>query len=157
MSTSKNTEQMPKKAKIMLVPIIAGISAIALIAILMFTSRGTGVENSKISLSTDEQTAYDNVAFVLTSSHKNNTTKAVKKDSIDTLHDLAKKYDNDTDWISGSDYGLYADQSFSEKERVLTISDGNNCVIFTVDRDLSKLINFNFKKEKCDGTLIYVE
>ena len=75
------------------------------------------------------------------------------KDLLD-FSALVKSKFSGANWFSSNTGSFYIKQDKSERESILTISDGAYCAKITID-DNHKLTSYNFVHEKCRGYQVY--
>nr|DAS56703.1 MAG TPA: hypothetical protein [Caudoviricetes sp.] len=144
-----------KKSKII---IIISVFIAIVVCLLAFTNQNLKTENKKITGQSLAEEAnqklvvikMENYAFYASIESDRNIPS---KDLLD-FSALVKSKFSGANWFSSNTGSFYIKQDKSERESILTISDGAYCAKITID-DNHKLTNYSFEHEKCRGYQVY--
>lgn len=73
---------------------------------------------------------------------------------LEQMRDIAKRYNPSTDWFDGSKATFSTKSEKSEKQQIITLSDGSYCAEFTLREDVPleyTLTNYSFNRKDCPG------
>lgn len=80
---------------------------------------------------------------------------SMNKERFDILYGIAQKVDKNADWFNGY-YGFKFDTEETAKKLILTIADSKYCATLTFDSEKTKIIDYSFREEKCDGEWVFL-
>lgn len=67
------------------------------------------------------------------------------------IRNIVKKYNPKSDWFESCEGNFRLNSADTEEKNINTISNDTHCATLTFDKDLTKLIDYSFKKEQCKG------
>lgn len=129
--------------------LVAVLAIIIAIPVILVTTKQKKVEADGYSVSM--------MTMSLAEAHLHGSDD-IPKNVCTGFRDMAKKWNQSTDWFSDSycDYIIKADYVETENNLEITLYDEGYAAIYTFDHDRKYLVNFEFKKDNTQNKGYYL-
>lgn len=149
----KKTKQSKKKVYT-IVGIIVGIVAIVLVIAIV-----CGLSSDKKYKLDSSQSLYVKLMKTAVAMDKVNGSGEIDTKTCRVFKDLAKAYNENTDWFSTSYCRsiIYADYADTEKTSTVYLYDDSHAAIYTFDKDIDYLTDYKFIESTEKGRSIIIK
>ena len=145
------------KNLIIKVGVVIGAIVVAIVAVFLFNNQQKSPNQPKpineIKLTIAEESTVAMINLIIAKAELSSPQTAHVM-YLSQMGNIAKRYNQSTDWFDGSKATFNAKIDKSEKQQVITLSDGSYCAEFTLREDVPSehtLTRYSFGRKDCPG------
>jgi preprotein translocase subunit SecF len=154
MDEKNNAPGISKRTLMVLVVII--LAAVALFAADMLTKSSSSTGHYTLNVANGEVLTVAEVRAAVSQSALDGEG-VMSVNQCNTLGDISKKLDSGSKWFSNCEYIIRGSTPDSDTDSVIKLSDGDYCATLTFNKDIDKLLSYDFVNGECGDSRLSIE